>query len=205
MGGVPYWYFTTYAGSVERSLEELRRAEFLAGRYEPAMRTFPSDPSVARLQFPIDPSAPSPGAQHATIEEAFEAAGADGTRSILDILHVSSDESVDLAARAALHLERAAQMSGDPEAQLRALEARLRPPRSSAGGGWRTSYPLAADTRRALFDTEAPTRGQVERALLEGTLELDFWDGIHRGTARHVVVYAGGQPTEVFFAGYSFD
>ena len=36
-----------------------------------------------------NPHSPSPGVQHASIEEAFEDADADGTRSILDLDHFS--------------------------------------------------------------------------------------------------------------------
>jgi hypothetical protein len=39
--------------------------------------------------FPVDINAPAPGPQHASIEEAMEAADADGTRSILDMERLS--------------------------------------------------------------------------------------------------------------------
>jgi len=76
MGGEPYWYFVKYKPNLDQVLSELREREFRAGRYNPAMPF---------LNFPIDPNVPGPGAQHSTIEEAFEEADADGTRSILDI------------------------------------------------------------------------------------------------------------------------
>lgn len=82
MGAHPYWYFTPYDSDVDAALQKLRRREFEAGRYSPAM-FFP--------EFPVDPAKPSPGAQHASIDEAREAADADGTRSILDVDEVSDE------------------------------------------------------------------------------------------------------------------
>jgi hypothetical protein len=32
-----------------------------------------------------------------------------------------------------------------------------------------------------------------------------FWDGIGRGEGRYIVIYAGSEPCEIFFVGYSFD
>ena len=82
MGGEPYWYFVKHQENVQKALDELREREFQAGRYNPVMPF---------LNFPIDPNAPSPGAQHDSIEEAFEEADADGTRSILDIQAVADE------------------------------------------------------------------------------------------------------------------
>src|ERR1700737_5469816 len=73
MGGHAWFYFVPYQPDILGALHALRRREFEAGRYNPVVR------------FPMDPNAPSPGAQHASIEEALEASDADGTRSILDM------------------------------------------------------------------------------------------------------------------------
>jgi len=73
---------------VNDALQELRRREFKAGRYYP-VETFP--------KFPLGPFSPAPGAQHESIDEAREAAGADGTCSILDIDGIA-DEPQDGAA-----------------------------------------------------------------------------------------------------------
>jgi hypothetical protein len=82
MGAEPYFYFVEYQEDLDQALQGLRRREFLAGRYSPAMEV---------LRFPVDPKAPSPGAQHDSIEEAFEDADADGTRSILDLDRISEE------------------------------------------------------------------------------------------------------------------
>jgi len=54
-----------------------------------------------------------------------------------------------------------------------------------------------ADAKR-YFGTERPGRADVEQADR-------FWDGIGRGEAVCVVVYDGDRPSELYFAGYSFD
>jgi hypothetical protein len=78
VGAHPYWYFTNYEEDFDAALQDLRRREFEAGRYNPV---------VPYLQFPLGPASPSPGAQHGSIDDAREAADvhAEGTRSILDI------------------------------------------------------------------------------------------------------------------------
>lgn len=80
MGGHAYWYFEKYKGDVDAALQTLRQREFKAGRYNPVI-PFPD--------FPPDANSPAPGAQHGSIEEAMEDSDADGTRSILDLDHVS--------------------------------------------------------------------------------------------------------------------
>lgn len=80
MGGHPYWYFVDYKVDINQALIELREREFKAGRYNP-VTWFP--------EFPITDESPAPGAKHQSIAEAMAAAAEDGTRSILDIEHVS--------------------------------------------------------------------------------------------------------------------
>jgi hypothetical protein len=48
------------------------------------------------------------------------------------------------------------------------------------------------------FGSEQPSRNDIERAE-------DYWEDMERGQARYVVVYADGEPSEIYFAGYSFD
>jgi hypothetical protein len=82
MGAHPYFYFVPYQPDTNAALQELRAREFRAGRYNPV---------IPFLNFPIDPNSPSPGAQHASIAEAFEDADADGTRSILDLERIATE------------------------------------------------------------------------------------------------------------------
>ena len=90
MGARPFWYFVPYQPEIKEALRKLRRREFEAGRYNPVL------PFV---QFPVDVDAPSPGAQHLSIEHAREAADVDGTRSILDIEGVSDTVQFGMVAR----------------------------------------------------------------------------------------------------------
>jgi hypothetical protein len=90
MGAHPYWYFMRYEEDVESALDKLRRQEFEAGRYNPVMPF---------IEFPIDPAAESPGAQHLSIHHARDAADMDGTRSILDIEGIGDRIQIGVAAR----------------------------------------------------------------------------------------------------------
>jgi hypothetical protein len=58
--------------------------------------------------------------------------------------------------------------------------------------------PFSAKELIQFFGTEKPTRDDVEQAE-------DYWDDIERGQARYAVVFADGKPSEIYFAGYSYD
>jgi|SRR5579859_6272818 len=80
MGALPWYYFIPYEPDIEQAFRGLRLREFQAGRYYPV---------VGIPQYPVLVNSASPGAKHRTIEEAVEAAGPNGTRSILDMKGVS--------------------------------------------------------------------------------------------------------------------
>jgi hypothetical protein len=61
-----------------------------------------------------------------------------------------------------------------------------------------TAFPLAEADIEDLFGTQQPTRELVEK-------NTRMWDRIERGSAICVVIFDGGKPNEIFFAGYSFD
>jgi hypothetical protein len=82
MGADPYWYVVKYRPDIDEALQELREREFQSGRYNPV---------IPFLEFPIGPHSPTPGARHATMAEAFKDTGADGTRSIIDLFHISEE------------------------------------------------------------------------------------------------------------------
>lgn len=82
MGGHPWMYFVPYDDDPEFAMDALKVRELRAGRYNPVMPFLP---------FPIDANSPAPGGHHASIEEAREAADADGTRSILDMDRIGSE------------------------------------------------------------------------------------------------------------------
>jgi hypothetical protein len=150
MGGHAWFYFVGYEPDVNAALQKLREREFRAGRYNPAV-WFP--------EFPVGPNSPSPGAQHASIEEALEDSDADGTRSILDMERVGDAPDYGVVV------------------------------------------PLPSDELLDLFGTERPTR-----EMIEGDEVADeFFERLERGKGVYVIVYEGEQPSEIFFAGYSFD
>jgi len=86
MGAVPYRYFVKYQPDVDAALQELREREFRAGRYNPV------------VPFPFHTDSAAHGARHRTIREALRAAGADGTRSILDLGRVSKEPELGTVA-----------------------------------------------------------------------------------------------------------
>jgi hypothetical protein len=57
--------------------------------------------------------------------------------------------------------------------------------------------PLPSARLTELYDTDKPTREMVDGH--------EFFETIERGKCVYVVVYAGGKPTELMFAGYSYD
>ncbi len=58
--------------------------------------------------------------------------------------------------------------------------------------------PFTPDELTEYFGTERPSRTDVEEAE-------DYWEEMERGQARYAVVYNGDAPSEIYFAGYSFD
>ena len=58
--------------------------------------------------------------------------------------------------------------------------------------------PFSAAELKQYFGSEHPSWADVLRTD-------DYWEDIERGQARYAVVYASGEPSEIYFAGYSFD
>lgn len=58
--------------------------------------------------------------------------------------------------------------------------------------------PMPREVLLDLFRTSQPTREMVE-----GSEEL--FDALERGQGVYTIVYEGGRPSEIFFAGYSYD
>ena len=112
---------------------------------------------------------------YASIEEALEASMESGIRSILDIESVSDESGMCIAS------------------------------------------PVPTQYLTRLFRTDKPSR-QVIEAVLSGELQADddedtdyedeiydLFELIDRGESKYIIVYDGEQPSEIFFAGYSFD
>lgn len=58
--------------------------------------------------------------------------------------------------------------------------------------------PYSAEELKTYFGTEQPTRDDIKQVD-------EYWEDIERGHARYAVVYSGGKPSEIYFAGCSFD
>jgi hypothetical protein len=57
--------------------------------------------------------------------------------------------------------------------------------------------PLDAQSLMGLYGTTEPTREMVEK--------LEFLEDVERGQCVYVVIYKDGAPSEICFAGYSYD
>ena len=64
--------------------------------------------------------------------------------------------------------------------------------------GMATVCPLSDAALEDYFGTTRPTRQQVEA-------NEDFFEDINRGEGIAIITYKDGQPSEICFAGYSFD
>ncbi len=61
-----------------------------------------------------------------------------------------------------------------------------------------TVAPMPSEVQRRLFGTDKPTRQMIER-------NHDFWEDIERGQGVYIIAHKDGNPSEIFFGGYSFD
>jgi hypothetical protein len=60
------------------------------------------------------------------------------------------------------------------------------------------AYPLSPEMLQDLYGTTQPSLAAVEA-------NMDFFDDVERGQCIYIVCYTVGMPTELFFAGYSYD
>ncbi len=58
--------------------------------------------------------------------------------------------------------------------------------------------PLPDEELVELFGTTEPTRETIQH-------DMSFFEDIERGQGVYIIVYNDGQPSEIFFGGYSFD
>lgn len=190
MGREPWDYFTPYQEDLEKALAELRKQEFLAGRYglyyvkrdlkelitpEYVEKHYGGSlpwEGLAPWEDGFDEINPSPEEliqEHGSIAAAIEAVRIereeDGTSSILDMEGFSEH----------------------PESFM--------------------VCPISHQKLQDWFGTAQPDRTVIENVLLKES-DPDVWDefwDFDRGTGRYIILYDQGQPTEIFWAGYSFD
>jgi hypothetical protein len=60
------------------------------------------------------------------------------------------------------------------------------------------SCAFSDDELMRLFSTTTPSVDQISECD-------EFWDTLERGQARHIVIHGSEGPSQIFFAGYSFD
>ena len=132
MGAHPYFYFTPYQKDIGAALAALREQEFRAGRYDPALSMATPPVFTFQLRFPPDETWPRPGAQHASIDAAMEAADASGTGSILDIAQIMPGP--DFCAACALPDATLVALFGTSQPSRNLLEDVLIKERSPASG-----------------------------------------------------------------------
>jgi len=70
--------------------------------------------------------------------------------------------------------------------------------RVSKGADYGAVCPLPSSELTRYFGTNKPTHGMIEA-------NQDFYEDIERGQGIYIVVYKDEKPSEIFFAGYSFD
>jgi hypothetical protein len=70
--------------------------------------------------------------------------------------------------------------------------------RAGAEPAFGTASPLDPETIEELYGTSDPTRAMVER-------NMGFVAEVGRGECVYLVLFEGGQPAEICFAGYSYD
>jgi len=66
------------------------------------------------------------------------------------------------------------------------------------GGDYGTVAPLSRERLFQLYGTETPSHEVVEGGY-------DIYEWLDRGIGTYVVVYDGETPSEIYFAGYSYD
>jgi hypothetical protein len=131
VGSHPYFYFTPYQKDIQAALQALREREFKAGRYDPAMQMATPPSYMFQMRFPPDDSWPSPGTQHATIEEAIDASEESGTGSILDLSQVGS--APDFCTVCPLHDQELMQIFGTTKPTRDLLDGALMNPKPGRG------------------------------------------------------------------------
>lgn len=64
--------------------------------------------------------------------------------------------------------------------------------------GFGVAVPFPPKRLQELYGTEKPTRSNIEG-------NMDFFEEIERGGGIYIIVYENAQPTEILFAGMSYD
>jgi hypothetical protein len=177
MGGHAYWYFTPYQPDINAALKTLQQQEFESGRYNP-VNPFPFDPDLNKRCKSKDAHL----VNYSSIEEALEASGECGTRSILDMCNGVSDKP-DTCTVSPYPIKYLLKFFGNDKPSLQTVEAVV----------FEERYPESDDESEV--DEEDPEYGYV----------YDWFEVIHRGECKYIIIYEGAQPSQIYFGGCSFD
>ncbi|MEM9770188.1 MAG: hypothetical protein AAF889_01065 [Cyanobacteria bacterium P01_D01_bin.73] len=190
MGGEPWHYFVPYQNNIQKALTELKYQEFLAARYglfhlKRRMKELLT-PEYVQEHFgnspPWDIESPlwEEGDYYPAPKELLEKHGSfDAAVGALIV------ESGPCGTKSILDMTG---LSKQPESGM--------------------ACPLAEEDLQAFFSTTRPSRNMVEAILIKASNTEawgKFWEGIDRGQGRYITLYENNEPTEIFWAGYSFD
>ncbi len=175
MGGNPWHYFTPYQRNINEALQNLREQEFRMGRYG---FDYWFNQMSTNMQIGV-----TLNQSNRSANELIEQYG-----SVHAAIEALLDQSMPDGTQSILDMTH---VSNQPE-------------------GFAVC-PLSEHEIQEILQTSQPTRELIESLLLDEEaidnwqpFEM-FWDSIDRGTGRYIVLYQEGEPTEIFFAGYSFD
>ena len=181
MGGNPWHYFTPYRVDLNSALQALREQEFRAGRYGYSYWANRWIPDLLTGNFAetfalLEDTIEQPKPANELIEEYG---------SIEAAIEVVLEQFGEGGTHSILDIMR---LSEEPEMDAICT--------------------ISESELQQIFGTTQPTRDRVEAILVkeeEPESWQMFWDDIGRGEGRYIIIYQGGQPSELFFAGYSFD
>jgi hypothetical protein len=189
MGAKPWSHFTPYQADINVALQSLKEQEFRAGRYGFGHWFRDMTAVMEHLGMP----------DAVSLDGAF-VAGLDEAKPSADKL-IERYGSVEAAMKAVLESS-----SDSGTASVLDMIYISQEPATCA------VCPLSGEELQEIFQTSQPSREIIQAILLneeeiedfEGAWEL-FWENIGRGEGRYIIAYDDGQPTELFFAGYSVD
>ena len=192
MGSDFYGYYVPYEDDKNNALQKLRQREFKAGRYDLGWRNF----AIVTFEHGImdDPAnVPSPGCKHHTIEEALAETG-DGTQSILDLTKVIEGDAKPTPKRS----DKVIEFPGSTKVNLQDYMLQYLSESMKDCGIARVP---SSETLIKYLGTDKPTRKQLTDGI------WDYFNDIEhiRGTGVCITLYEDGQPTELFFGGWSYD
>ena len=187
MGAEPWGEFTPYRPDIQQALDALQEEVFRRGDYT---RPYADISFLDDLDFfdvtEEEREAMLPQYNLTALRAPMARMGVAGLRRWLQDLN----SAPQLQSRE--ELEALACLSADGTASVLDMHAITAQPTGGA------VCPLPASERLRLYGTERPTRDMVKQ-------NSGYYDNIRRGQGIYCVVYQDDRPSEIYFAGYSYD